>query len=76
MGFKQSLYLLSGMQIPFGCVSMHVVADTPLLTEISFVLGLGQSILDPREGKLLPHPQSIMIGPNQSKEFKFILVSK
>lgn len=28
------------------------------------------------EGKLLPRPQSSMIGPSQSKELKFIVVSK
>ena len=44
---------------------MHVVVDSPLLTETSFVLGLDQGILDSREGKLLPHPQSTMVGPSQ-----------
>lgn len=55
---------------------MPAVVDSPLLTETSFVLGLDQGILDSREGKLLPRPQSSMIGPSQSKELKFIVVSK
>lgn len=51
----------------FMCVyeCAHIVADTPLLTETSFVQVLDQGIFDLREGRLLSQLQSIMIDSNQ-----------
>lgn len=55
---------------------MHIVADTALLTETSFVLDLDQGTLDGRKTRFLPQPWSVMMEPSQPKEFKFILVHK